>query len=62
VVPFQRGVTLPRQKQAGQIPANYSQGSGAIVSGSAANKATEAALAAYPGGVVDRVVKLSNGE
>jgi hypothetical protein len=24
--------------------------------------ATEAALAAYPGGVVDRVVKLSNGE
>ena len=27
-----------------------------------ANKATEAALAAYPGGIVDRVVKLSNGE
>jgi hypothetical protein len=27
-----------------------------------ANKATEAALAAYPGGVVDRVVKLSSGE
>jgi hypothetical protein len=26
------------------------QGSGAIVSGTAANKATEAALAAYPGG------------
>ena len=24
--------------------------------------ATEAALAAYPGGIVDRVVKLSNGE
>jgi hypothetical protein len=23
---------------------------------------TEAALAAYPGGIVDRVVKLSNGE
>jgi hypothetical protein len=49
-------------KQAGQIPASYSQGSGTIVSGTAANKATEAALAAYPGGVVDRVVKLSNGE
>ena len=32
------------------------------VSGAAANKATEAALAAYPGGVVDRVVQLSNGE
>jgi hypothetical protein len=28
----------------------------------AADKATEAALAAYPGGIVDRVVKLSNGE
>ena len=28
----------------------------------AASKATEAALAAYPGGIVDRVVLLSNGE
>jgi hypothetical protein len=61
VVPFQRGAKST-SKQAGQIPANYSQGSGKIVSGAAANKATEAALAAYPGGVVDRVVKLSNGE
>jgi hypothetical protein len=48
-------------KQVGQIPADYSQGSGTIVSGKTANKATEAALVAYPGGVVDRVVKLSNG-
>ena len=61
VVPFQRGAPAT-SKQAGQIPASYSQGSGTIVSGTAANKATEAALAAYPGGVVDRVVKLSNGE
>jgi Domain of unknown function (DUF5666) len=61
VVPFQRG-SQPTSKQAGQIPASYSQGSGTIVSGTAANKATEAGLAAYPGGVVDRVVKLSNGE
>jgi hypothetical protein len=61
VVPFQRGATST-SKQVGQIPANYSQGSGTIVSGTAANKATEAALAAYPGGVVDRVVQLSNGE
>ena len=38
------------------------QGSGTITSGAAANKATEAALAAYPGGIVDRVVKLSNGD
>jgi hypothetical protein len=61
VIPFQRG-SQSTSKQAGQIPANYSQGSGTIVSGPTANKATEAALAAYPGGVVDRVVKLSNGE
>jgi hypothetical protein len=61
VVPFQRGAPST-SKQDGQIPANYSQGSGTIVSGTTANKATKAALAAYPGGVVDRVVKLSNGE
>jgi hypothetical protein len=61
VVPFQRGAPSTA-KQVGQIPASYSQGSGTIVSGTTANKATEAALAAYPGGVIDRVVKLSNGE
>jgi hypothetical protein len=61
VVPFQRGAPSTA-KQAGQIPANYSEGSGTIVGGTTANRATEAALAAYPGGVVDRVVKLSNGE
>ncbi len=61
VVSFQRGAPSA-SKQVGQIPANYSQGSGTIVSGTAANRATEAALGAYPGGVVDRVVKLSNGE
>ena len=61
VVPFQRGAHTT-SKQVGQIPANYSQGSGTIVSGTTANKATEAALAAYPGGIVDRVVKLGNGE
>jgi hypothetical protein len=61
VVPFQRGAPSAA-KQVGQIPANYSQGSGTIVSGTEANRATEAALANYPGGIVDRVVKLSNGE
>jgi hypothetical protein len=61
VVPFQRGAPST-SKQVGQIPANYTQGSGTIVSGTTANKATEAALAAYPGGVVNRVVKLTNGE
>jgi len=61
VVPFQRGAPST-SKRVGQIPASYKQGSGTIVSGTTANKATEAALAAYPGGVVDRVVQLSNGE
>jgi hypothetical protein len=61
VVPFQQGAPTT-SKQVGQIPATFSQGSGTIVSGTAANNATEAALAAYPGGVVDRVVQLSNGE
>jgi hypothetical protein len=61
VIPFQRGAPTTA-KQVGEVPADYSEGSGTIVSGTAANKATEAALAAYPGGVVDRVVKLSNGE
>ncbi len=61
VVPFQRGAAST-SKQVGQIPSNYSQGSGTIVSGTTADNATKAALATYPGGIVDRVVKLSNGE
>jgi hypothetical protein len=61
VVPFQRGAPST-SKQVGQIPASYTQGAGTLVSGTKANKATTAALASYPGGVVDRVVKLSNGE
>jgi membrane-bound inhibitor of C-type lysozyme len=61
VVPFKRGAPST-SKQVGRIPANYNEGSGTIVSGTTANKATKAALAAYPGGIVDRVVKLSNGE
>ena len=61
VIPFQQGAPTT-SRQAGQIPAAYTEGSGTIVSGTTADKATEAALAAYPGGLVDRVVKLSNGE
>lgn len=61
VITFQRGKPTT-SKQVGQIPKNFREGSGTIVSGTAANKATEAALAAYPGAIVDRVVKLSNGE
>jgi hypothetical protein len=61
VIPFLRGAQTT-SRQDGQIPANYGEGSGTIVSGTTANKATTAALASYQGGIVDRVVKLSNGE
>ncbi|MEY2567687.1 MAG: hypothetical protein QOE35_2216 [Actinomycetota bacterium] len=61
VVPFQQGAPST-SKHVGQIPVDYTQGSGTIVSGAAADQATKAALAAYPGGVVDRVVRLSGGQ
>jgi hypothetical protein len=61
VVPFTRGAPTTA-KQDGKIPANYTEGSGTIVGGTTASRATAAALAVYPGGVVDRVVKLSTGE
>jgi hypothetical protein len=61
VVPFTKGETTA-STQVGKIPAGWTAGSGTIVSGTTANQATEAALAAYPGAIVDRVAKLSNGE
>jgi hypothetical protein len=61
VVPFTRAAA-GTSKAVGQIPSTYKQGTGTIVSGAAADKATEAALSDYPGGIVDRVVQLSNGE
>jgi membrane-bound inhibitor of C-type lysozyme len=61
VIAFQKGAS-GSTKKAGQIPADYTQGQGTIATGTAADKATEAALTAYPGGIVDRVVELSNGD
>jgi membrane-bound inhibitor of C-type lysozyme len=61
VIPFSKGEKGSTQ-QVGQIPSDYTQGSGTIVTGTAATKATEAALDAYPGGVVDRVVAIGNGD
>jgi hypothetical protein len=61
VVPFQRGQPSPAT-QVGQVPANFNPGTGTIITGTAANKAKAAAVAAYPGGTVNRVVLLSNGE
>ena len=45
----------------GQIPKNWRPGSGTIITGAAANKAKAAALAKYPGGTVNRVLKFSDG-
>jgi hypothetical protein len=61
VIPFSSG-TAKSTKTVGQIPADYVQGQGTIATGTVADKATEASLTAYPGGVVDRVVELSNGD
>jgi hypothetical protein len=61
VAPFKQGSPSAAQSD-GQVPTDYTEGSGTIVTGATANQATEAALAAYPGGIVDRVVQLANGE
>jgi hypothetical protein len=61
VISFQKG-TAGSTKKTGQIPTDYTQGQGTIATGTVADKAAEAALTAYPGGVVDRVVELSNGD
>jgi hypothetical protein len=61
VISFKQG-SQSASKTVGQVPTNYKQGSGTIVSGTAATKATKAALTSYAGGIVDRVVRLSNGE
>jgi hypothetical protein len=62
VIGYTTGKKQGSSEKVGQIPADYTQGSGTIVSGTTADKATEAALAAYPGGIVDRVVALGNGQ
>ena len=61
VIPFQRGAPSPATK-VGQIPAGFKDGSGTLITGTAANKAKAAAVAAYPGGTVNRVALLSDGE
>jgi hypothetical protein len=61
VIAYSKG-TPGSSQTAGTIPSDYTQGSGTLATGATADKATEAALAAYPGGVVDRVVELSNGD
>ena len=47
--------------QAGQVPANWRPGTGTIIHGAAADKAKAVAVATYPEGTVNRVLKLSDG-
>jgi hypothetical protein len=61
VIPFQRGNTSPATP-VGQIPPGFKDGSGTLITGTAADKAKAAAAAAYPGGTVNRVSLLSDGE
>jgi hypothetical protein len=61
VIPFDRGQPSP-STVVGQVPQGWSAGSGTLVTGTAADRATAAAVAAYPGGTVNRVVRLSNGD
>jgi hypothetical protein len=49
------------QRVVGQVPQGWHSGSGTIITGAAANKAKAVALAKYPGGTVNRVLKLSDG-
>ncbi|MDX6513065.1 MAG: hypothetical protein QOE36_2569 [Gaiellaceae bacterium] len=51
----------PNQRVVGQVPPGWHSGSGTIITGAAANKAKAVAVAKYPGGTVNRVLKLSNG-
>jgi hypothetical protein len=46
---------------AGQGPQNWRPGTGTIITGAAADKAKAAAVARYPQGTVNRVLKLSDG-
>jgi hypothetical protein len=55
------GQSAPNQRVVGQIPKGWHSGSGTIITGAAANKAKSVALAQYPGGTVNRVLKLSDG-
>jgi hypothetical protein len=46
----------------GTIPSDYTEGQGTIVDAATSDQAVTAALATYPGGIVDRVVKLPDGD
>jgi hypothetical protein len=60
VIPFETGVPSPA-KSVGTIPASYTEGGGTLVSGTLAYVPVWVAQAVFPGGIVDRVVSLSDG-
>jgi hypothetical protein len=47
--------------QSGQVPQNWRPGTGTIITGAAADRAKAVAVAKYPEGTVNRVLKLSDG-
>jgi hypothetical protein len=51
----------PNQRAVGRIPQNWRPGTGTIVTGAAADRAKAVALARYPGGTANRVLKFGDG-
>lgn len=49
------------QTVVGQVPQGWQSGSGTIITGAAADHAQAVAVAAYPGGTVNRVMQLADG-
>jgi hypothetical protein len=47
--------------QTGQVPQGWQPGTGTIITGATADKATAAARTTYPAGTVNRVLRLSDG-
>jgi len=55
------GTAGQNQRVVGQVPPGWQSGSGTIITGAAADEAQAAAVAAYPGGTVNRVLQLADG-
>jgi hypothetical protein len=55
------GVAGANQTIVGQVPQGWQSGSGTIITGAAADQAQAVAVAAYPGGTVNRVLQLPDG-
>jgi hypothetical protein len=56
-----QGAAPGQVPRSGQVPQNWRPGTGTIITGAAADKAKAVAVAKYPGGTVNRVLKLSDG-